>query len=123
MVHHGEALRSVTDKDDLLVYHMQHEPLRAELDAQDRTMLHYAVKLNAAPAAIRAADVEALREAGFDDRAVVDIVLVVAKYNFMNRLANGLGVETSKGFLKAKQRADERVEATLRPVPPPAPDA
>lgn len=118
MVHHGEALRSVTEKDDLLVYHMQHEPLQAELDGQDRAMLHYAVKLNTAPAAVTPADVRELREAGFDERAVVDIVLVVAKYNFMNRLANGLGVVTSEGFLKAKQRADARVEAQAQPVPP-----
>ena len=121
MVHHGEALRSVTEKDDLLVYHMQHEPLEAELDGQDQAMLRYAIKLNATPAAITSEDVLALREAGFDDRAVVDIVLVVAKYNFMNRLANGLGVETSPGFLQAKRRADERVEAQLRPTPSPKP--
>ena len=118
MVSHGEALRSVTAKDDLLVYHMQHEPMQAELDGQDQAMLHYAVKLNTAPATIAATDVQDLREAGFDDRAVVDIVLVVAKYNFMNRLANGLGVELSQGLLKAKQRADERVEASLQPTPP-----
>ena len=38
-------------------------------------------------------DVERLREAGFDDRAILDACQVTAYYNYVNRLADGLGVE------------------------------
>ncbi len=119
MTGHGEALRTASEKDDLLVFHMQHEPLEAELSPQDRAMLTYAIKLNATPMAIAAADVQALRDAGFDERAVVDIVLIVAKYNFMNRLADGLGVAISPGLLKARERGEQRARALLaQPVSP-----
>lgn len=56
-------------------------------------MLDYAVKLTLDPGGMTAADAEALREAGFGDRAILDICQVVAYYNYVNRLADGLGVE------------------------------
>ncbi len=39
------------------------------------------------------ADVEALRRQGFTDRAVHDIVQVTAYFNYINRIADGLGVD------------------------------
>lgn len=56
-------------------------------------MLDYAVKLTAAPWTIEREDVEALRRHGFEDRAILDIVQVTAYYAYVNRLADGLGVE------------------------------
>jgi hypothetical protein len=56
-------------------------------------MLAYAAKLTRTPAAVGEADVEALRRVGFDDRAILDVCQVVAYYNYVNRLADGLGVE------------------------------
>lgn len=56
-------------------------------------MLEYAVKLTREPAAIARADIEALRHAGFSDAAILDICQVTAYYAFVNRLADGLGVE------------------------------
>lgn len=56
-------------------------------------MLDYAVKLTRDPGAMAAADVERLKDAGFDDRAVLDICQVACYYNYVNRLADGLGVE------------------------------
>jgi alkylhydroperoxidase family enzyme len=38
-------------------------------------------------------DLDALREHGLDDRAIVDANQVVAYYNYVNRVADGLGVE------------------------------
>ena len=66
---------------------------RAQLSAADRAMLDYAVKLTRTPAAIVAEDVDRLRAAGFDDRAIHDICAVTAYYAFVNRIADGLGVE------------------------------
>ncbi|NIU62506.1 MAG: peroxidase, partial [Pseudomonas stutzeri] len=58
----------------------------------DRAMLDYAAKLTRAPASVSEADVQALREAGFDDRAILDIAQITAYFAFVTRLADGLGV-------------------------------
>ena len=56
-------------------------------------MLDYALKLTVRPQAMEAADVERLRRQGFDDRAIHDICSVTAYFAFVNRIADGLGVE------------------------------
>jgi uncharacterized peroxidase-related enzyme len=58
-----------------------------------RVMLDYALKLTETPSAMSADDVLALRQAGFDDRAIHDICAITAYYAFVNRIADGLGVE------------------------------
>lgn len=65
----------------------------AELSLSDRVMLDYVVKLTREPWAMGRADVDALRGAGFDDRAIHDICAITAYYAFVNRIADGLGVE------------------------------
>jgi uncharacterized peroxidase-related enzyme len=56
-------------------------------------MLNYAEKLTRTPAAVRREDVEALRQVGFSDADVLHIAEVTAYYAFVNRIADGLGVE------------------------------
>ncbi len=56
-------------------------------------MLDYAVKLTRDPGGMDAGDVDRLRDAGFDDPAILDICQVASYYNYVNRLADGLGVE------------------------------
>lgn len=56
-------------------------------------MLVYVEKLTRTPSAIEASDVDALRTAGFSDTAVLDICQLAAYYAFVNRIADGLGVE------------------------------
>lgn len=56
-------------------------------------MLDYAEKLTRAPATMTQADVEALRAAGWSDSAILDMAQVCAYFNFVNRMADGLGVE------------------------------
>lgn len=65
----------------------------AQLDPADRAMLDYAAKLTRRPAEIGASDLAALRGRGFDDRAIHDICAITAYYAFVNRIADGLGVE------------------------------
>ena len=62
-------------------------------------MLDYAVKLTLSPADIGKEDVDRLRKEGFDDSGILDICQVTAYYNYVNRLADGLGVEL-EGFWK-----------------------
>jgi len=56
-------------------------------------MLEYAVRLTRDPGGMGEADVAALKAAGFDETGVLDICQVSAYYNYVNRLADGLGVE------------------------------
>jgi alkylhydroperoxidase family enzyme len=56
-------------------------------------MLGYVDKLTRTPASMTASDVEALRQSGFNDAAILDICQVAAYYAFVNRIAQGLGVE------------------------------
>jgi uncharacterized peroxidase-related enzyme len=65
----------------------------ADLSAANRQMLTYTEKLTLSPWEMVEADVVALREVGFSDAAILDINQVTGYYAFVNRLADGLGVE------------------------------
>ena len=56
-------------------------------------MLDYALKLTITPGAVEKEDVDQLRAHGFDDRAIHDICAITAYFAFVNRIADGLGVE------------------------------
>ena len=56
-------------------------------------MLNYATKLTERPADIFAKDIEQLRDVGFKDRAILDINQIVAYFAYVNRIADGLGVD------------------------------
>ena len=56
-------------------------------------MLDYAVKLTLTPWKLGEADIERLRQVGFDYTGILDICQVTCYYNYVNRLADGLGVE------------------------------
>ena len=57
-----------------------------------KTMLSFALKLTNKPRNMEITDVNKLREVGFSDRDILDIVEVTAYYAYVNRLADGLGV-------------------------------
>lgn len=63
------------------------------MSERERAILDYAVKLTQAPNGMRWEDVEALRRVGLGDGEILDVCQVVAYYNYVNRLAEGLGVE------------------------------
>lgn len=69
-----------------------------EIDPADQVMLDYALKLNREPHAMNGSDVDQLREAGFDDRSIHDICCITAYYAFVNRVADGLGVQLEAEF-------------------------
>jgi uncharacterized peroxidase-related enzyme len=91
MMHHGEALRRLT-RDDAVVAQLKEDHRRASLSDPDRAMLDYVAKLTNTPSAMTEHDVETLREAGFEDRAILDIAQITAYFAFVTRLADGLGV-------------------------------
>lgn len=63
------------------------------LSAAERAALGYATVLTQAPWEVSAHHIEALRFEGFDDRAIHDLCAIVAYFAFVNRIADGLGVE------------------------------
>jgi uncharacterized peroxidase-related enzyme len=65
----------------------------APLDAVDRALCAYAEKMTLQPAEMGAADVGRLRDLGLSDRAIHDAVQVIAYFSYINRVAEGLGVE------------------------------
>lgn len=65
----------------------------ADLSDADIAMLKYALKLTLEPHAITGSDVGDLRTHDFDDAAIHDICHVTSYYNYVNRMADGLGVE------------------------------
>ena len=61
-------------------------------------MLDYAHKLTREPKSVTAQDVDALKAEGFSDEDVLAIVEVVSYYAYVNRIADGLGVQVEPWF-------------------------
>lgn len=70
----------------------------ADLDERLRAILAFAEKLTLQPQAVRREDHRPLRDAGLDDRAILEVVEVTAYFAFVNRLADGLGVSLEDGY-------------------------
>lgn len=102
MTHHGESLRRLTD--DELVARLKEDYSQAPLSATDRVMLDYVAKLTRSPASVVKADVETLREAGFSDRAILDVAQITAYFAFVTRLADGLGVAVEDYWTQERDR-------------------
>ena len=64
----------------------------APISISERVMLDYAVKLTRDATQVRPEDHERLRQAGFDDRGILQITLIAAWFNYINRVADALGV-------------------------------
>ena len=64
----------------------------AHISEQDRTMLDYVVKLTKDATKCTPEDHSRLRAAGFDDRGILQITLIASWFNYINRVADALGV-------------------------------
>ena len=89
--HHAEALHFYW-KDEARVAQAKQDYRALDLPEKTRAMLDYAVKLTETPASVTEADVAALRRAGLPDAAILDVNLITSYFNFVNRIAEGLGV-------------------------------
>ena len=78
--------------DDELVRALQDDYRAAPISEQDKTMLDYVAQLTRDATRISEADHERLRTAGFDDRAILQITLIASWFNYINRVADALGV-------------------------------
>lgn len=91
VTHHADSLRRVV-KDDSLVEAVKRDYASAPVDAKEKALMDFAVKLTRESSACTEADILQLRQAGWSDRAILEVTVVAAYFNFVNRIANGLGV-------------------------------
>ncbi len=71
---------------------LQEDYKRAPISEQDRIMLDYVVQLTRDATRISPQDHERLRTAGFDDKGILQITLIASWFNYINRVADALGV-------------------------------
>ena len=75
-----------------MVEALQNDYRTAPISEQDRVMLDYVVKLTRDATKVSPDDHARLRAAGFDDRGILQITLIASWFNYINRVADSLGV-------------------------------
>jgi uncharacterized peroxidase-related enzyme len=78
--------------DKELVDALEKDYTTAAVTAQERVMLDYVVKITKDATKVWKDDHERLRANGFDDKAILQITLIAAWFNYINRVADALGV-------------------------------
>jgi len=75
-----------------LVAALEEDYRSAPITEQERTMLDYVVQITRDATRISPADHDRLRAAGFDDKGILQITLIASWFNYINRVADALGV-------------------------------
>jgi len=83
--------------DEAMVEALRADYKTAPISQQDRTMLDYVVKLTKDATQCSPADHVKLRAVGFDDRGILQITLIASWFNYINRVADALGVGRGEG--------------------------
>ena len=78
--------------DEKLVHDITSDYEHAEISASDRCMLDYVGKITKDATSVQPEDHDRLRAHGFDDRAILQITLIASWFNYINRVADALGV-------------------------------
>jgi uncharacterized peroxidase-related enzyme len=81
-----------------------------ELTPAEVAMLEYAEKLTLTPSAMTEEDVQKLRDVGWTDRDILDIVHVCAYFNFRTRVVDGLGLELGDWQINRARAGAERAQ-------------
>ncbi len=82
----------MTTLDEALAQAIRRDWRTAPITREERALLGYAEKLTLDAPSVGKEDVESLRSAGFDDVAILQINLIASFFNYINRVADGLGV-------------------------------
>jgi uncharacterized peroxidase-related enzyme len=75
-----------------MVQALEKDYKHAPISEQDRVMLDYVVQVTKDATLISPADHERLRAVGFDDQGILQITLIASWFNYINRVADALGV-------------------------------
>jgi uncharacterized peroxidase-related enzyme len=89
---HADDLRAEGAPDEL-AEHIAHDYRRADLEPRVRALCDFADKLTREPATMSAEDADALRARGFSDACIHDAIQVVSYFNYVNRVADAVGIE------------------------------
>jgi uncharacterized peroxidase-related enzyme len=100
--HHLESLQHYIDDEETLSMLATADGLET-LEPRLSNIVRHAEKLTSAPGAMTESDLGELRAEGLSDKDILDLTLIVGYFNFVNRIAVGLGVEfseeESRGYL------------------------
>jgi uncharacterized peroxidase-related enzyme len=84
--------------DEALVESIRKDYRTAPIEEQDRVMLDYVAELTRDATRVTPAHHDRLRAAGFDDRGILQITLIASWFNYINRVADSLGVGRAGGL-------------------------
>ncbi len=70
----------------------------SELSQRNKAIISYTEKLTKTPAKMLEEDLLPLKSVGFNDKDILDLAFVVSYFNFINRIADGLGVELEESY-------------------------
>lgn len=93
MQHHGAGLRRLGQTEDFIQGLVTDWRSAVDDDPRLTAILAYAERLTLEPASVRESDVARMRGAGLDDEAVLHACEVIAYFNYVNRMADGLSVQ------------------------------
>ena len=79
--------------DAKLAEHVKHNYLHAELPPRSKALAKFADLVTRTPHAVRKQDVDTLRKHGLSDHDILDAVEVIAYFNYINRVADALGID------------------------------
>ncbi|MEP7074207.1 MAG: peroxidase [Acidobacteriota bacterium] len=95
MESHAEFLRLIT-VDNEMIAALREDYHTAPITDEEKVMIEYVVQLTKDATKITPRYHERLRSAGFDDTAILQITLIASWFNYINRVADGLGVGREK---------------------------
>lgn len=84
--------------------HVKHNYLRATLTARQKALCNFAEMVTRAPGALSARHIENLRLHGLSDRDILDAVQVISYFNYINRVADSLGVDPEPEMQRAYEK-------------------
>ncbi len=104
-VSHREFLRRATGDADLVAA-IEQDYRTAPLSEADRLMCAHAEQLTRDATQIQKSDIDRLRSVGFDDVAILQMTQIAAWFNYINRMADALGVEPETFVRKWEESPD-----------------
>ena len=97
LAHHNQGLKRLLPTDRHEAAQELKEGRLELLTDREKAIVLYARKLTTTPQQMMENDVKALRDAGLDDRAILDLAQCIGYFNYVNRIVLGLGVTLGQG--------------------------
>jgi uncharacterized peroxidase-related enzyme len=105
---HGEDLR-VESGDAKLAGQVKRDYRRAKLTPRQKALARFAEFVTRTPSKVRPRHLADLRKHGLSDRDILDAVQVISYFNYINRIADALGIDPEPEMIPALKRRKKRV--------------